>query len=124
MAKKAFYKTEKFKKLEADWYQKLKSEGFEDIEDGNNSEVIEPQVFQTRPIQHLSGDTWAQECVAILKSYPFRKDLHRKIFELHAQGNSVRDIVRMLKMNFKVKVSVMGVNLIINRVRANFRGEI
>jgi hypothetical protein len=121
MAKKAFYKTEKFKKLEAEWYGKLKAEGFDDIEGGNNSEVIEPQIFNTKPVQHLSGPEWEAESQAILARYNFKDEGQRRAFELFARGYSVREISKLLLDKFGLDIPKSKVHRVITKVRVDFK---
>lgn len=117
MAKKLFYETNEFKKLNAKWGQKLSESGFEDIESGEDSAIVRPQIIKTQKSQYIGGNQYFALCQEILRTFQFKRDLHRKIFELHTAGRSLREIEADLK-KLKLKVlSPSGILKIIKRVK-------
>lgn len=124
MAKKLFNETDAFKKLQARWCKKLEDDGFEDIEKGERKNVITPQVIKARKSQYDGGNVYYDLCQSILREFKFKKDIHRVIFQLHADGNSERVIVKYLEDKLQISLSQKGVNLVIRRVKESYlKGE-
>jgi hypothetical protein len=120
MAKKLFNQTPEFKKLQAEWAQKLADSGFQDIEKGELDTVIRPQIIKTQKNQYIGGTDYFTFCQEILRLFRFKKEIHRIIFSLHSEGMSERDICQRLKQNQRVTFSQKGINLIIHRVKEQY----
>lgn len=84
------------------WYKKLARSGFKDIEDTapgkdrlktwavNFKAKYTPDQFQAK------ADYW-QMCRDMVHSYAFKNKREKRIWELYAEGKSVRDIEKELK---------------------------
>lgn len=111
-----------FKALQAKWYDKLATKGFEDIEERNSPREMlkcwHNTWFQARgtPDQIAKQAQYYQMATDMLNTYEFATKLDRKIWELHANGNSVREIAKI------VKLAKSPVHLRIQRVKAAMLG--
>lgn len=119
MAKK-FYETSTFKKQQAEWYSKLKVEGFQDIEQSDKHGIVQPQIFRTK--KHLQkGDDYYQFCQNILQNYNFRSERDRVVFELHTEGYSSREIEEYLEKSIYATLTHTAINNLILRIKTGFR---
>jgi hypothetical protein len=117
---KPFYKTKMFQKLNAEWANRLAKSGFRDI-DPNDNESITPQKFRDPGRQTLVGTRgYSDLCQHVLKEHTFKTELHRRVFELHSEGKSRREIVLIVKREFGRKVSDRGVDKMIRSARDKF----
>lgn len=100
--------SKEFKRLEKLWYKKLEKSGFEDLERGSGS--------QDKPLRSVSADEFnlflnrtqhggfhfKQEYYRIaghfLHDNRFESKFDKKVWSLHAQGISIRKIVKILKL--------------------------
>ncbi len=94
-----FYQTDAFKALNDQWKQKLNSSGFNDIERDEDS----LQDWSTGFSRHLEYNASKEEYYRLagqfLHEYRFRgKEAawSKKIWELHATGTSIRNIVKQI----------------------------
>lgn len=115
------FQTKEFKALEAKWYKKLKSKGFEDIEqDEDNLKVWINDYFPQR--YDLSRFDAKQEYYRLAGQFtfehPFESPLDRRMWELHAEGVSLRSIVTELNKNRTHKLNKDGVHAKIKAFRA------
>ncbi len=110
-----------FKRLRAKWYKKLKDEGFEDIE-SPDSELLHKwhgSLFATHydPVVTPAKEEYYRRAAQELHTYPFENNLDRLIWEKHAGGLSIRDIVKLLKKRrFKQTFSRQKVHTILKRL--------
>ncbi len=100
------FKTSKFKALKDKWYKKLEKSGFEDIEDNKYEEpklkayhylrfkVVEPSV-------HAARAKYYENCRGVLANHRFQSPLYRRIWELHTEGLSLREIESEIKQYYK-----------------------
>ncbi len=81
-----------FKKLQAKWYKKLKAEGFRDIE------VVEPttRVYGSQ-VTIEAKQYYYQIANRFLTEHIFENKRDKIIWEYHANGMSIRNIVKTLK---------------------------
>lgn len=114
---KSVYETDNFKSLQNEWYQKLKDSKFEDSEGFNNSSIIQPQIFQG------STTGYADLCTEILKNYKFKKDIHKAIFQLHADGKTEVEITKHVKQYYGFDFSRRGINDLLTRVKKEYSGK-
>jgi hypothetical protein len=120
---KKFYETDDFKTLQKEWYGKLDPKEF-DLEEGLPDNVIRPEVIRTEKSQYDGGTAYWNLCQEILRTYRFKKDVHKTIFELHTNGLSERQIATEIKKKTLTKMSQKGINLLINRVKESYlKGE-
>ena len=85
--------------LRQEWYDKLKAEGFEDIEDDKGRLKSWSSRFAHDRIMQLKEDQEAYNDLAsrFLREYKFTKEIDKIIWEYHINGLSVRDITAVLK---------------------------
>lgn len=93
--KKKFFETASFKKLNREWYQKLREEGFVDTESKSNidNDSVTRQEFKVEPRRLV----YIQQCEAYLASGSIVDPLDLFIFANHCDGRSTREIERLLK---------------------------
>jgi hypothetical protein len=92
------FKAPEFKKLFKEWNERLKQSGFQDAEDFNLPEPAlkswhslkwENERAEKRSVEATHYFELAQD---VLHTFPFKTDVHRRTWELHCQGLSVRQI--------------------------------
>jgi DNA-binding NarL/FixJ family response regulator len=99
-----FWKTAKFQRLDAVWKKKLRQSGFVDIEDESSSSFARPIARQLVDTQNASTRdheaifTYYTRAEQFLSAFDFPTKKHRRIWELHAQGVSVRRISHRLRV--------------------------
>ena len=98
------------------WYDKLEAAGFEDIEErhspremlkrkhNHDFKKIEPDMYEAKRF-------YFQEAADMLNWHKFRNARERKIWALHAEGLSVREVAT------KIKLAKSEVHRIILRLR-------
>jgi hypothetical protein len=89
-----------FKKLQKEWAEKLKQEGFEDIEsDKGNLKQWASSVFKSQYSEVLfqAKEDYYRIANQLLHEYVFNSALERKIWMLHAQGMGHINIATQLK---------------------------
>lgn len=115
-------KSKKHKELERLWYAKLKAEGFEDCE---NTELPERPLKQwdtsraiaKDPIRREAATEYYASAAELLHIYQFERAIYRKIWELHSQGLSRREIEKELeKSRFKRKYRQVQIQTIIKKI--------
>lgn len=81
------------------WYEKLKSSGFEDVEDGPYLKEWHSCYFQIRhkPYAFKVKQDYYYHATHFLLVHDFDSYLDRAIWELHAKGTSVREIAEEIK---------------------------
>lgn len=97
------FKTKKFKALEQKWYKKLAESGFVDAEDTSREDMPlkawHDQYFRRRynVTTFAAKQSYYQRCQDFSHSYNFT-DLHEKrVWDLHCEGVSVREIGKKLR---------------------------
>lgn len=94
-----------FKALQDKWYDKLATKGFEDIEERHSPREMlkcwHNTWFQSRgtPDQIAKQGLYYQMATDMLNTYEFADKLDRRIWELHANGASVREIAKIVKLS-------------------------
>lgn len=96
------FKTKEFKLLKAKWDAKLAAKGFNDIEStrGNVSylKVHECRKFHRREPQYYDEtQEYFLRATHLLQTHKFGSVRERKVWELHADGWTVREIETKLK---------------------------
>jgi len=102
-------RSHEFKKLEKIWYDKLKNEGFHDIESGREDRLLKEwssNFFRNKfnQIKYESTVAYYDAARKILVSHKFKNAIQQKIWEMHTEGISEREIARTLKMYKKSMV--------------------
>lgn len=88
----------KFLALQAKWDKKLKDSGFEDIEqrDGNLKRwSLDKTVFQRE--RDSAKEEYYRLAGHFLYDHEFESEKDRKVWELHAEGNSLNTIIHKLR---------------------------
>lgn len=119
-SKQKFYETSEFQTIKKEWDEKLRVSGFNDIEKGKESTVIQPEVLSTIQSQALVGLDYHQFCQQVLTEYHFKRPLDRMIFEKHAEGLSLSVIEEHLEKHAFRKLSKMQISRIINDIKIKF----
>lgn len=95
MARKPDLKT-----LQDEWYARLKAEGFNDIEDTNSPRQMLKSWHSTLFIHRFDKERfnarqqYFEMATHFLHSFKFASALERHIWELHADGKSLREIAK------------------------------
>lgn len=90
------------KKLERQWYDKLQASGFNDIEDTQRSDRPLKSwhnfKFQyVNLIQRGAREEYFYLAKELLRTYAFKNETHRIIWDLHCKGLSKRNIEASIK---------------------------
>ena len=96
------FQTKEFKALHDKWNKKLEKEGLKEID---NTGISHADYFRLNynNIDASSKAEYYRNAGYFLYEHKFKTELERKIWELHAEGVSIRDIVNVLKkQRFKV----------------------
>lgn len=99
-------KNQEYEKLRAVWYNKLKVDGFVDIEqDEENLKVWSTRWWNQapHPIVMEAKAAYYQLAERFLEDYKFKNKVERIIWEYHANAISIRNIVKLLKQTKLVK---------------------
>ncbi len=88
-----------FNKLQTEWYNKLKEEGFEDIEQDGEERLLKEWDFnffrnKYDEITYQTTLIYYDKAKKLLKTYPFRNDTHRSIWQMHCNGLTEREIAK------------------------------
>ena len=101
MSDQKFYEKKDFKALQKEWYQKLKEEGFRDIEDQKTGIVERPfshRRYRTDLFYQASVDYYLT-MGHYLENGHIRSDLDRKVLEMHIEGRTYRAIAKELNQH-------------------------
>lgn len=117
-----WHRTPKFKKLQKSWYKKLAKKGFNDIEHDENHLKLSTERFVTRDGGAYANPTltkakfeYYNNCRKFSNEYKFKNKTEKKIFELHSEGVSIRDIAAKIKQSRrKVHEAIKKIVLIMN----------
>ena len=93
----------KFKALKAKWDKILEREGLPDIEKGPYLRVYSTNRFShfefdktAHPDQNAAKEAYYQLACSFLHEHKFESDKERRIWELHSQAVSVREIAKRM----------------------------
>ena len=115
--KQLSYKTQEFLELKKEWYAHLKNLGFEDIEedykDSSKTCLKRWDSFYFTAKSHgshtidlfQSKRDYYYYAYQFLNEAEFETETQKKIWELHAQAISIRDISKYMLENFTLKIS-------------------
>lgn len=120
---KSLFQSPKFKKLQSEWYKKLKVAGFEDAETQKGA-LKEWHSFRFNKnssnltIQEMQETaTYYTKAEHLLNSFEFKSELHKTIWKLHSEGKSYREISDLLpSLNLKPLQSTQ-IGVIIQEIR-------
>jgi hypothetical protein len=101
-------KSKEFEKLQAEWDAKLKKSGFDDKErrDGclkfYDSDYFTSNITGADPVYYKSKEEYYRMAGKFLYDNKFKSQQDKIIWEQHAEGKSIREIVKILrKKGFK-----------------------
>ncbi len=104
----SFWDDDQFKKEQKLWYQIAQATGFKDIEDENQRYLKEwdSNFFrnQFNQIKYEATTEYYRAGSELLRSYPFKDEMHKRIWQLHLEGLSEREIARQVKRHKKSSV--------------------
>lgn len=123
MGKTSRKKTPNFEQLKAKWYKKLKSSGFEDIEqDDGNLRSWSSSFYRARraPETLAAIEDYYRLAGHFLHEHEFASETERLIWEYHANGLSGKDISETLA-KVKIKVATSTALAIIKRLEGIMR---
>lgn len=106
------FNNKEFKDLQTTWYEKLKEKGFKDIEKNENAlNLYESAYFSdSRRITAevvAAKQTYYQIAGHFLNDHPFKNAFDKKVWEMHANGKSIREIAATIKRpGFKDKINL------------------
>lgn len=92
-----------FIKLRNEWYKILEETGFKEIEDIHSKHEFMKEwdfnFFRTtfNEIKYECTFEYYHRARALLHTYEFEQESHRKIWELHSEGATERQITKRLK---------------------------
>lgn len=94
------FKTKEFKALKAKWDKKLEKSGFDDIERDGNLKLFH-SVYFADPRRYDENVVEAKHqyyniAGVFLNEHKFANTLEKKIWQLHSEGKSIREIEKAL----------------------------
>ncbi len=104
----------KFKQLQKKWYAKLKDTGFNDIEyKGDYIESAVPKPLRgkgTATVPDKFYQSLTEEyytlCSQFLNDFKFERPFDKRVWELHTEGFSIREIATSLKTKKRRKSTI------------------
>jgi hypothetical protein len=105
------FKSKEFRELEKKWYSKLSKKGFKDIERtdrvGKENQRLKTDVMEN--IMHFYTvdqfnikQEYYRTAGLFLHEHKFKSAKEKKIWALHSEGLSIRDIIKLLKSKGQV----------------------
>ncbi len=118
-------RSKEFKQAQKKWYDKLKKEGFEDIEwinhetgYGQNTPWIKNYKKTVNEKKMHEHNDYYSKCSYFLHYGKFKSRLHKKIWEFYCEGLSYRNMVKRLKKEnrFKYIPSIFWISIHLNQM--------
>ena len=102
--------TPNFRKLQKEWYEKLKKSGFEDIEHFKNGDMV-PKILSPKDAVRMGvsmeqiedGFEYYRSAGIFLHEYKFASEFDRKFWEMHASGSFIIEIKLNREINLELK---------------------
>jgi len=106
----AQFKSPEFKKIQAKWYKRLESDGFEDLEwnhpGGQNSAYLKKPLHNVRK-NYCEGSVEHYRRARIhLAHAKFNNEMHKFIWTCYTDGQSYRTIIKSIQGQFNETYSV------------------
>jgi hypothetical protein len=118
------YQSDDLLKVKREWYRKLAKQGFEDLERIDKPDgFIQPEIINKAAHREQNAHSYYQMCHEILRNEPFwlsRRDMDYKIFELHTEGKSTREIEAYLKEKSYRPVTWVAIHKIIKKIKKDY----
>lgn len=97
---KKYWESKDFKDLQSQWNDKLKDDGFEDIEQDDGNLKRWDSVFfkiNQNDVQFEAKETYYRLAGNFLYEHKFANELERTIWKMHSTGESLRHITKALE---------------------------
>lgn len=94
------HKTPEFKKLQEQWYKKLKKSGFKDIEQNEDRLMVwDSTEFQKNysEIKFKARESYYRMAEHFLTNHKFTSEAERYTWQLHSEGKSIREIIKLMR---------------------------
>ena len=100
------FKTKEFQELQTKWYKKLQQKGFNDIERTDKigkaagrlkTDALENVSHSYSAHQFSIKEEYYRLAGQFLHEHKFKTQVEKKIWELHSEGVSVRNIIKKLR---------------------------
>jgi DNA-directed RNA polymerase specialized sigma24 family protein len=89
------FDSKEFKRLQAEWYQKLKDEDFKDHESaGGYLRGTEQRTWERALADRVEREAYYEQAAFILLEFEFQNDQERAIWALHVDGLSTHKIAK------------------------------
>lgn len=108
-----FYETVEFKKINRKWKKKLKASGFKDIE--SNEFTLQHFSYEIAYKHNTFTLDYYSKCDSFLLTHTFPNQIDKLIWQMHADGKSVRQIEAYLLLNGISEISYRTVH---NKIKA------
>jgi hypothetical protein len=119
-------KSQQFKDLQDKWYKKLAKSGFEDIEQDEDHLInwsssralrgkVNGSAYADVIVSHQAVEEYYRLAGHFLHDYKFKDEYEKKVWILHADGNSHRDVAEALRTKSR-KANKDSVNTIVKRL--------
>lgn len=98
---KKFYETDKFKKIQQKWKEKLEKSGFTDIEDENGylkEWATSRAALEQHAVLRDAKEIYYRLASQFLHTYSFKSQLEYNIWKLHCEGKSYPKIEKELNL--------------------------
>lgn len=95
MSDKKYYETVEFEKLQNEWYEKLKKDGFEDAE--SKEILVGPSLDRLEYANKDLREAYYYDALHFLTNGKFDNDRDAFIWKLHTDGIGVRAIMERLR---------------------------
>jgi len=95
-----------FRALQKQWYQRLKAEGFKDLEYAGSFTYPGQYAgklaftYDDDPVSWESREEYYRVAGRYLHEHKFRNEKEREIFALHVEGNDKPDILKKLRLKY------------------------
>lgn len=121
------YQNKEFKALRDEWYQKLKKDGFEDVEQvvGNKDPNLKAwHSFHFQMSEHATRYSIIQpyyyHAEHFINEHEFEDEMQKRIWEMHTNGDPVRKIAVQLRTPTN-QLNKDNINEIIRAIQEKFR---
>ena len=100
------FDTDEVKTLQREWYQRLKEDGFADIEDTNSPREMLKCWHSVKwkyvcRVKKEHVQNYYAKASALIHTHEFESEMHKKIWEYHCQGLSSRKIENLIDKSEK-----------------------
>lgn len=84
-----------FKRLQAEWYQRLKDSGFEDSEANGRLNEVDPRTVRHALATRLEREAYNDWAWGVYWSFEFSCEAEKLMWEQHAMGLSMSEIGKL-----------------------------